>query len=70
MSPEVVQQISIIRQKMVEGTATVEELRDAVQMMREDRKAGAALPSGSSSRKKMAKAAVPSADDMLDELGK
>lgn len=71
MSPEVVQRISILRQKMIDGTATVEELKEAVTLMRGDRKAAAAAPSGSSaSRKKMAKAEIKSADEMLDELGK
>lgn len=71
MSPEVVQKISIIRQKMIDGTATVEELKEAVTLMRGDRKAAAAAPSSSStSRKKMAKAEIKSADEMLDELGK
>lgn len=70
MAPEVAAKISTIRQKMVEGTATLEELKEAVILMRGDRKiASSAAPSGGKKSSAKPKAVV-NADDMLDELGK
>lgn len=69
ISPEVQGKIAILRQKAVDGTLTIEEMREAVLLMRGDRKANAAAPSAKAS-KKQAKAEIKSADEMLDELGK
>ena len=67
MAPEVAAKISVIRQKMVEGVATLEELKEAVVMMRGDRKIAMSAPTGG--KKSAAKPkAVVNADDMLNEL--
>lgn len=64
--------IAVWRQKCLEGTITLEEMREAVAIMRGDRRnAAQANASGTSgARRAKAKAVIPSADDMLDELGK
>lgn len=67
MSPETQARLVILRQKSVEGTITMEELREGVLLMRADRVAGASASDGS--RRAKAKAVVKSADEMLDELG-
>ena len=58
------------RQKALDGTLTLEEMRQAVDVMRGDRKNAAQASASSGTRRTKAKAAIPSADDMLDELGK
>jgi hypothetical protein len=71
VAPEVVAKIAVIRQKMIEGIATTEELKEAVTMMREDRKITSVVaPASGGTRRAKAKAEIKSADDMLDELGK
>lgn len=67
MSPEVASQIAAIRQRDAEGTATPEDYKLAIRIMREDRRG--AQRASDSSRRKTAKAAIPDADSMLDELG-
>jgi hypothetical protein len=66
-SPEVQSRIAIFTQKMLEGTLTVEEMKEAVTIMRGDRTA--ALRHSSSSRIAKAKSEIKHADDMLSELG-
>lgn len=66
MSPEVSSRIAAIRQRAVEGTATDEECREAIRLMREDRRA--AYKTSDTSRRKAAKAAIPDADALTDEL--
>ncbi len=65
ISPEVQAKITQYRQKSVDGTLTIEEMREAVVLLREGRKANQAAPS-----KAAKKAQVENADAMLDELGK
>lgn len=67
MTPETASQIAALRQKYAEGTATLEDMRLAVRLMREDRLH--ALRASEGARRKAAKVAIPSADDMLAELG-
>ena len=55
------------RRKSLEGTITLEELQEAVAAMRGDR-FKAASSSESSARRGRVKAAIPDANDMLDEL--
>lgn len=71
MTPEVQQRISILRSKMVDGSATIEELKEAVILLREGRKSAAAANASSKKTGAAAKpkAAIAHADDMLDELG-
>lgn len=59
--------IAIWRQKAVDGTLTVEEMKEAIQIMRGDRR-GAAIASDKA-RKAKAGVAIPTADDLLAELG-
>ena len=68
-SPETQMKIAVWRQKAMEGTLTLEEMREAVIIMRGDRK-NSANAAASGARRAKAKAAIPSADDMLEELGK
>ncbi len=67
MSPEVIQKIAVWRQKAAAGTLTEDEMREAISVMRADRR-GAAVASDKS-RKAKAVVAIPNADDLLAELG-
>jgi hypothetical protein len=67
VSPELAARISEWRQKSIDGTLSIDEMREAVDAMRQGR-VGAAHASEQSKRAK-AKAVVPSAEDLLDELG-
>ncbi|MDE2097542.1 MAG: hypothetical protein KGL39_09875 [Patescibacteria group bacterium] len=67
VTPETQAKIAIWRQKAVEGTLTVEEMKEAIHLLRAGR-IGAHIASDTSRRKK-AKADIPSADDLLAELG-
>lgn len=69
MSPEAQQRIQIIRQKAADGTATLEDFKEAILLMRGDRKNAAAASEGARKRNSAPKAQIKSADDMLDELG-
>lgn len=68
MSPDTLARIEHWRRKAVDGTLTTDEMKQAVLDMREDRKR-AGPSTGEASRRKKAKAEIPSADDMLDEMG-
>ena len=59
--------IAIWRQKAVDGTLTIDEMREAIQIMRGYRR-GAAIASDKA-RKAKAGTAIPTADDLLAELG-
>lgn len=67
MNPELVAKIAIWRAKAADGTITLDEMREAVAAMREGRLAAA--NASDQARRKRAKAAVRSADDLLNELG-
>ena len=67
MAPELLQKLAIWRAKAADGTLTLDEMREAVVLMRGDRKAGQSASTGT--RRAKAKAEIPSADDMLSELG-
>lgn len=66
-SPEVQARIGILRQKAREGTLTLEESREAVRFLREDRVLAQAT-STKSRTTKAAKAAAVNSDDLLSEL--
>jgi hypothetical protein len=66
ISPELSAKIAVWRQKSLDGTITIEEQREAVRLMREGRLAAA--QASSASKRTKAKAEVPSADDLLNEL--
>lgn len=68
VSPELQSRIKIWRSKMDDGTITLEEMKQVVIHLRQDRRSAAAASesSGKSTRKK---APARSAEDMLSELG-
>jgi plasmid rolling circle replication initiator protein Rep len=67
VTPEIQSKIAVWRQKALDGTLTLEEMKEAVKLMREGRVSAASA--SDSSRRKTAKAEIKSADEMLDELG-
>jgi hypothetical protein len=67
MTPEVMSKISIWRQKAIEGTISEGEMVEAIQLIRGDRRSAA--HASDASRKSKATKVIPSADDLLSELG-
>lgn len=67
MTPELQSKIAIWRAKIADNTITEAEMQEAVIALREGRMRAAAA--SDTSRRAKAKAAIPSADDMLGELG-
>lgn len=65
-SPEIQVKISQWRTKALAGTLTIEEMKEAVRLMRGDRHA--ALVTSDASKRKKAKKQVKSADELLGEL--
>ena len=65
-SPETLARIAQLRAKCTEGTATLEEMKEAVKLLRGDRRTAASA--GDGAKRAKAKAVIPSADDMLSEL--
>lgn len=66
MSPELSSKIQLWRQRAMEGTLTKEEMTEAIRLLREDR---ISAITASVKTRKAATAAIPSADDLLAELG-
>ena len=66
-SMDTLTKIAIWRQKAVDGTLTTEEMKEAILVLRGDRR-GAAIASDKA-RKAKAGVAIPTADDLLAELG-
>lgn len=66
MTPELQSKITIWRARAAEGTLSIEEMREAVAVIREGR-LGAAHASEASKRSR-AKKEIKSADEMLNEL--
>lgn len=67
MTPEVNARIAVLRAKALEGDLTLEETKEAITLLRQGRVSAAHASEGA--RRKNAKAAIPSADDLLAELG-
>jgi hypothetical protein len=67
MTPEINAKVAIWRQRAIDGTLTLEEMKEAILVLRGGRVSAAAT--SESSRRKKAKVEVPSADDLLNELG-
>ena len=67
MSPELTSKIAIWRAKAVNNTLSLEDMKEAITALRQDR-VGASIASDSSRRKK-AKAEIPDANDLLAEMG-
>lgn len=68
ISAETQARIAELRQLDQAGKLTIEEMKEVVILLRGDR--FAAQTASDSSKRKQAKAEIPSADDMLDELTK
>ncbi len=66
-SPELQAKISIWRTKALDGTITMDEMREAIAALRQGRVSAAHASEGA--RRKTAKVAIPAADDLLAELG-
>lgn len=69
MSPETQQRIAFLRLKAAENTITLDEMKEAVALLRGDRARAAVTSEKSRATKNKARAEIKSADDMLDELG-
>lgn len=67
MTPEIQSRIAVFRAKANEGTLTIDEMKEAIVMIREGRR-GAAVAS-EQSRRVRAKKEIKSADELLGELG-
>jgi hypothetical protein len=67
MSPELVSKFAIWRAKSLDGRLTEDDMREAIHALRQDR-VGAQIASDKSRRAK-AKMEIPSADDLLKEMG-
>lgn len=65
-TPELAAKIAIWRQKALDGTLTVEEMKEAILARREGRIS--ASYASDTARRKKAKAEIPSADALLSEL--
>jgi len=66
LSPELASKIAIWKAKALNNTLTKEEMREAVALMRGDRKGAAAM--SETAKKKKAKADIPDGDDLLRDL--
>lgn len=68
-SPETQARLAILRSKLADGTITILELKEGINLMRGDRKNAAEAANRPKARTKAPKAIVAHADDLLDELG-
>lgn len=68
MSPELSAKIDLWRSKATANTLTTEEMKEAVALIRGDRK-NAASKSETATRKRATRE-IPNADDLLEQLGK
>lgn len=66
-SPEEQSRIAVIRAKNEAGTATIDDFKEFVRICRQGRQTS--LTSAATSRARAAKAAIPNANDLLDEMG-
>lgn len=65
LSPEVSAKLGLFRQKAVAGTLSIEEMREAIQILREDRMRAASTDSAKRTR---ARKEVKSAEELLSQL--
>ena len=69
MTPEVSARIAILRQKALDNTLTLEDCKEGITLLRQGRVSAAYASENSRAKKTAVKAAIPSADDLLAELG-
>lgn len=67
ISPETQARIALFRQKAVEGTLSREDMKEAILLIRGDRRNAAAASDGA--RRARAKTEIRPAEDLLKELG-
>jgi hypothetical protein len=67
MTPEINQRVALLRAKAASNTMTEADMVEAIKLLRAGRVGAAAASDGA--RRKTAKAAIPDADSLLDELG-
>lgn len=68
-SPELLAQIAVWRAKAADNTLSLDDMKAIVIGLRQGRMAAASAAASGSTRRAKVKAEIPSADDMLDELG-
>lgn len=68
ITPEVQAKVMLWRQKAMAGTLSLEEAREAIQFLRQDRVSAAAASNTSRTKRVAAGKPIPNADDMLKEL--
>lgn len=66
ITPEAIQRLNVLRAKVIDNTATKEELMEGIKLMRADRMTAQAA--SETSKRKSVKAAIPKASDLLSEL--
>lgn len=66
-SPDLEAKLAVWRARALEGTLTLDELRESTSLLREGRQAAA--QASDSARRKKAKAVIPSAEELERELG-
>lgn len=66
MTPEAQSRVAILRAKAAENRLTPEEMKEVVSLLREGRLAAA--NSSEQAKRKAAKKAIPTADDLFAEL--
>lgn len=66
LSPESQARITVLRAKSADGSITMDEMREAVRLIRGDRVSAQTASEGA--KRTRAKAVIKSGDDMLDEL--
>lgn len=67
LSPEMQAKVATWRQKAIAGTLSVEDMREAIVLLRSNRRSAAV--SATEARRTKARKVVQSADDMLKDLG-
>lgn len=67
ISPETQSKMQIWRQKALDGSLSMDELKEAVAALRADRKS--AMETSAAKRTAKAKKEIPSAQDLLADLG-
>lgn len=67
VSPETSSRLAALRYKAANGTYTMEDMREAVTLLRADRKS--AIATSAAKRTAKAKKAIPDADTLMKDLG-
>lgn len=67
MTPETISKIQMWRHKVMQQTITEEDMVEAIKVLRQDRQSAAVA--SETAKRSRAKAAVPDADDLVNELG-